>query len=51
MITLTVPSGSKALRVLAGDGNFYSVSSGSVTVPIPYAAALIAAGYIAGAVS
>lgn len=51
MITLTIPSGSNALRVLAGDGNFYAITGGTVTVPLRYAGALIAAGYIAGVVS
>jgi hypothetical protein len=45
MITLNVPSVNVAERVLAGDGNFYPVVAGQVSVPDRYAAALIAVGY------
>jgi hypothetical protein len=45
MITLNLPPGSIAERVLAADGNFYSVVNGTVRVPEAYAPALIAFGY------
>jgi hypothetical protein len=45
MILLTVPTGSKAEKVVGSDGNVYPIVASQVNVPHTVAQQLIAAGY------